>query len=78
MIETKFSKYDVDYYLSKIEEIHDDKYQYPLIRSEFKNSCSKITIFCKKCKDIFSQSLSHHIWSVINVKILLVRQYTHI
>ena len=57
------SKYDVDYYLSKVEEIHGNRYEYPLIRDEFKNSSSKISIFCNKCKETFKQSLSHHIWS---------------
>ena len=53
----------IDYYVSKMNDIHGGKYDYPNIDEEFMNSSSKITIHCKKCGDIFQQTISHHIWS---------------
>lgn len=54
---------DISYYLSKFTEVHGDKYDYPDVEKFFKNSQSKINIHCKKCGNIFNQSISHHIWS---------------
>lgn len=53
----------LDHYISRMIEIHDNKYEYPNIEKEFKNTQSKITIRCKKCGEIFTQTMSHHIWS---------------
>jgi formylmethanofuran dehydrogenase subunit E len=53
----------VSYYLSKMYNVHNSKYEYPNIENEFVNSRSKVTIVCKDCSDIFTQTISHHIWS---------------
>ena len=52
-----------EYYLDKMIETHKNKYDYPDLEREFKNSQSKITIHCKSCGEVFKQTISHHIWS---------------
>lgn len=52
-----------EFYLQKMEQTHNGKYSYPKFQEEYTNSHSKITIICKNCGDVFTQSISHHIWS---------------
>jgi len=51
-------------YLKRFEEIHNNIYEYPSINDEYvSGGRSKITIKCKKCNDLFKQTISHHIYS---------------
>ena len=46
--------------LNKLKNIHNNKFEYPFIFEEHKNSQSKVTVKCNDCGYIFTQRLSNH------------------
>lgn len=54
--------------IKTLKEIHHNKYEYPNLESEYKNSKSRITIKCKKCGHIFEMSLNHHLYGLQGCK----------
>jgi hypothetical protein len=61
-------------FISKSRAKHGNKYNYDLI--EYKNSISKVNIFCNDCKNIFQQTPGMHI-SGSGCKICHLKSLTH-
>lgn len=50
-----------EWFLKKATEIHNNKYNYELAGSIYKNTTTKIPIFCKNCKTTFEQTPAKHL-----------------
>lgn len=46
-------------FIEKSKIVHGDKYDYSLV--EYKNSETKVKIFCKKCQKLFEQKANNHL-----------------
>ena len=54
-------KISLEEIISRINNYHGDKYNYPFIKDEYLNSHSYITIICNKCEHIFKQQVYSHV-----------------
>ena len=55
---SKFHRFDKDKFIKKSRKIHDDKYDYSLVK--YKNNLTKVEIKCNSCKSLFSKTPSNH------------------
>jgi very-short-patch-repair endonuclease len=57
----KIQSKDIDLVIEDFNKFHNFKYDYSLIKNDYKNSHTKVSIICKKCGNIFSQPPDTHL-----------------